>query len=56
LSDVLFKAITGVVEALEPFTPVTANINRMWYGSRGFFQLSPLGGAASRTHTPHFTI
>jgi hypothetical protein len=41
--EVLFKAISAVVEALEPFTPATADIHRMWYGPRGYFLLSPEG-------------
>src|ERR1700686_511655 len=41
--EVLFKAIRSVVEALEPFSPATVDIHRMWYGSRGFFFMSPEG-------------
>ena len=41
--EVLFKAICCVVEALEPFSPATVDIHRMWYGSRGFFFMSPEG-------------
>lgn len=43
VSEVLFKAISAVVEALQPFTPATADIHRMWYGPRGYFLLSPEG-------------
>jgi hypothetical protein len=35
--DVLFKNVSDVVEALQPFTLAAADIHRMWYGSRGFF-------------------
>ena len=45
--EVLFKAISAVVGALEPFTPSTADIHRMWHGPRGYFQLSP-GGLSRR--------
>src|SRR5580692_7406268 len=38
--SVLFNNISAVVEALEPFTPATVDIHRMWYGPRGYFQLS----------------
>ena len=41
--SVLFNNISAVVEALEPFTPATADIHRMWYGPRGYFLLSPEG-------------
>lgn len=41
--EVLFRAVSGVVEALEPFSPATVDIHRMWYGSRGFFFMSPEG-------------
>ena len=41
--EVLFKAICSVVDGLEPFSPATVDIHRMWYGSRGFFFMSPEG-------------
>src|SRR5258708_5151186 len=41
--EVLFKHVSAVVEELQPFTPATVDIYRMWYGSRGFFLLSPDG-------------
>ena len=41
--DKLFKAISSVVEALEPLSPATLDIHRMWYGSRGFFFISQEG-------------
>jgi len=41
--EVLFKAISSVVEALEPFSPAAVDIHRMWHGSRGFFFMSPEG-------------
>jgi hypothetical protein len=45
---VFFKQITAIVEALQPFTLATIDIYRMWYGSRGFFLLSPEGAALRR--------
>ena len=41
--EVLFKAISSVMEALEPFSPAAVDIHRMWHGSRGFFFMSPEG-------------
>jgi hypothetical protein len=40
--EVLFKAISSVVEALEPFSPATVDIHRMWDGSCCFFFMSPV--------------
>lgn len=50
--DVLFKNVSDVVEALQPFT-LAADIHRMWYGSRGFFLLSPEGVARRRDLVRH---
>lgn len=51
--DVLFKNVSDVVEALQPFTLAAADIHRMWYGSRGFFLLSPEGVARRRDLVRH---
>ena len=41
--NLLFQKVCRVVEALEPFTIQSAEIQRMWYGPRGFFLLTPEG-------------
>src|SRR5438128_1622719 len=50
---VLFGNVSAVIEELQPFTPASADIHRMWYGPRGFFLLSPEGVGRRRELVRH---